>query len=120
MRTPYFLYAAIAVPVIDAIVLLLTWLFDGFTRWNSGGNAGGYAISVLGTIVFLIGVSTIAGLAFSIVSLWRKERGRTLAAVCIALYVMPCLWTTGKIIRMEVSKWREERFEAAQRQLHSN
>jgi len=120
MRTPYFLYAAIAVPFVDAIALFTTWLFDGFARWNTGGNAGGYAIGVLGTIVLLAGISTIAGLVFSIVSIYRKERGRTLAAVCVALYIVPCVWTTGKIALREISKWRGERFEAAQRQLHSN
>jgi len=121
MRTPYFLYAAIAVPIVDVLALLVACVIEGLRHPTSaGGNVGNYDLSGLGVIIMVAGISTLAGLAFSMISLWRKERGRMVAVICVALYLLPILWATTHVLGFELSKWRYERFEAAQQRVASN
>jgi hypothetical protein len=105
-RTPYFLYAALAVPIVDIIALLL---MEGLPHSNTGGNAGNYDLSGLAIIIPMAGISTVVGLAFSVISLWKNERARWLSAVCVIFYALPFLWTATQVLSFVLSKARYDR-----------
>lgn len=114
MRTPYFLYAAIAIPIVDVVAFLLVCAIQGIQHPpSSGGNVGNYDLSGLGVLIIWAGVTVIAGIVLSVVSICRKERGRILATVCLILYLLPLLWTAVHIFNFELAKSRLQKFEQA-------
>lgn len=119
-RTPYFLFAALAVPIVDIIAWLLFGLIDGLRHPTSGGNIGGYDLSGLGILISVAGVSVVAGLLFSVTSLWRNERGRSLALICAVIYALPVLWAATHVLGFGQAKGRYDRFEASQKTPPSN
>jgi hypothetical protein len=102
-QPPVFLSFAGAIPVLWFVVPLIAAVGNRFHPIAEGGTPGDIGAGV-SFLVLCFSLSALLGLIFSIISLWLRERYRSLGWLSFALYCLPGLFGSYVLIQTIVSK----------------
>jgi hypothetical protein len=96
VRTPYFLFAAIVIPVLEAIVFSIIYKVEYIQVFSPDlKQIGGYYVLSVGSWIpiDIEGCTILLGLVLTSISLFRRENFRAVVICCFCIYLLPVVLT---------------------------